>query len=268
MRSILTPPTDISGPGAHATTNEAAGVVAAIVVAAGRGHRFGAGDNKVLVRLDGRPIWVHSVETLASTPGVDTVVLVVHPDDREGMRAEAERLGVRLVDGGRERVDSVLAGVDEVERLDRPRGILPERRWVAIHDAARPLVPAGDLANVLGEAFRSGAAILAAPLRGTIKLGSDQGKVSRTVDRSRMWEALTPQVFRLELWKSAHRRWRGRPVTDDAELVERSGFEVSLVPGSAENLKITHPEDLVLAEAILARRRGAGAGRVMRNEPS
>ena len=155
-----------------------------------------------------------------------------------------------------------------VERLDRQRGILPERRWVAIHDAARPLVPAGDLADVLGEAFRSGAAILAAPLRGTIKLGSDQGKVARTVDRSRMWEALTPQVFRLELWKSAHRRWRGRPVTDDAELVERSGFEVSLVPGSAENLKITHPEDLVLAEAILARRRGAGAGRVTRNEPS
>lgn len=258
MRS--TPTNDMSGASDRANTGEAAGVVAAIVVAAGRGHRFGSGDNKVLVRLDGRPIWTHSVETLASTPGVDTVVLVVHPDDREGVRGEAERLGVRLVDGGRERVDSVLAGVEEVERLDHRRGILPERRWLAIHDAARPLVPVGDLTNVLGEAFRSGAAILAAPLRGTIKLGSDRGKVSRTVDRSRMWEALTPQVFRLELWKSAYRRWRGRPVTDDAELVERSGFEVSLVPGSAENLKITHPEDLILAEAILARRRGLRPG--------
>lgn len=231
--------------------------IAGIVVAAGRGRRFGGGDNKVLLPLAGKPIWRHAVEALQRCSRIDTVVLVIRPEDRAELQAEALSLGLHLVDGGAERVDSVRSGLDEIARLDEQVGWSATQRWVAVHDAARPLVPAADLQRVLDVAIEADGAILAAPVRGTIKHWGDSGDVV-TVDRRRLWEALTPQVFRLDLLQVAYRRWRGRPVTDDAELMERSGFRVTLVPGSAENLKITHPEDLVLAEAILARRRGAG----------
>lgn len=231
--------------------------IAGIVVAAGRGRRFGGGDNKVLLPLAGKPIWRHAVDALQRCSRIDTVVLVIRPDDRAELQAEALGLGLHLVDGGAERVDSVRAGLDEIARLDEQAGWPATQRWVAVHDAARPLVPADDLQRVLDVAVEADGAILAAPVRGTIKRWGESGDVV-TIDRRRLWEALTPQVFRLDQLQTAYRRWRGRPVTDDAELMERSGFRVTLVPGSAENLKITHPEDLVLAEAILARRRGMG----------
>lgn len=237
--------------------------VAAIVVAAGRGRRFGGGDNKVLLPLAGKPIWRHAVEAMRRCSRIDTIVLVIRPEDRAEVQAAAVALGLRLVDGGAERVDSVRAGLDEIARLDQQAGWPATGRWVAVHDAARPLVPAGDVERVLDVAFQADGAILAAPVRGTIKHWGDAGDVV-TVDRRRLWEALTPQVFRLDRLQAAYDRWRGRPVTDDAELVERSGFRVTLVPGSAENLKITHPEDLVLADAILTRRRGMGG----ESEPS
>ena len=256
------PPTD------RVTEPQAASRVAAILVAAGRGRRFGGSDNKVLQLLEGQPIWLHSIRALRRCPRIGPVVMVIHPDDRGAVQDEAEGLGVRLVDGGRERVDSVLAGLKELEGMGHPAeppdvtaedvGSIADasragQLWVAIHDAARPLVPADDVDRVIEQAILTGAAILATPVRGTIKLRSDSGDVT-TVDRKRLWEALTPQVFREDILRTAYRRWRGRPVTDDAELVERSGFSISLVPGSAENLKITHAEDLILAEAIMAKR--------------
>jgi len=122
-----------------------------------------------------------------------------------------------------------------------------------VHDAARPLVSATEVRNVVDAAAQTGAAVLATPISGTLKRRGEQGNTT-TIDRNELWEALTPQVFRFEIIDAAYRRWRGRPVTDDAEMVERSGFPVTLVPGSAENLKITRAEDLTLAHAILSRR--------------
>lgn len=231
----------------------AAGQVAAIVVAAGRGRRFGGGENKVLLQLGDRPIWRHAVDALRRCEWIGEIVLVIRPDDRPAVAGAAKQLGLHLVDGGQERFDSVLAGLNELQRIPQGRGGSASPPWVAVHDAARPLVPPADIDAVIAAAAQSGAAILATPIRGTIKRHLRSGSI-QTVDRSDLWEALTPQVFRLDRLRAAYDRWRGRPVTDDAEMVERSGFPVTLVPGSAENLKITQSEDLAIAQAILARR--------------
>lgn len=169
--------------------------------------------------------------------------MVIDPEDRPGWEAAGDRLAelaVRLCEGGRERIDSVQRGLALVE----------ECPLVAIHDAARPLVPAADVAAVIAVAHRSGAALLATPVRATLKRADRSGAGCQTVDRSGLWEALTPQVFRTEILRAAYERWQGRPATDDAQLVERSGFPVQIVSGSAVNLKITQPEDLALAEAL------------------
>jgi len=223
-------------------------VADAIVVAAGRGRRFGGGDNKVLVPLDGKPIWQHAVEALQASGRIGSIVLVIRPEDRGSIAGIAAALNIHLTDGGNERYDSVRAGLVALQALS-----LPEKRLIAVHDAARPLVSATEIGDVVDTADRTGAAVLATPIRGTLKRRSDQGQTT-TIDRNELWEALTPQVFRFEIIDAAYRRWRGRPVTDDAEMVERSGFAVTLVPGSAENLKITRAEDLTLAHAILSRR--------------
>jgi 2-C-methyl-D-erythritol 4-phosphate cytidylyltransferase len=237
----------------------AAGQIAAIVVAAGRGRRFGGGENKVLLQLGDRPIWRHAVEALRGCASIGEIVLVIRRDDRAAVAEAAEELDVRLVDGGQERYDSVLAGLTELRKLAQAApnqsdasANLPQ--WVAVHDAARPLVPPADIDSVIAAAAQFGAAILATPIRGTIKRQAHDRTI-QTVDRRELWEALTPQVFRFDVLEAAYARWRGRPVTDDAEMVERSGFPVTLVPGSAENLKITQAEDLTIAQAILSRRR-------------
>lgn len=233
-------------------------VADAIVVAAGRGRRFGGGDNKVLFPLDGKPIWQHAVEALRSSGRIGRIMMVIRPDDRAAVAELAATLGVHLTDGGDERYDSVQAGLVALDQLplvaqQSPEARLVAGRLVAVHDAARPLVSATEIGDVVDAAARTGAAVLATPIRGTLKRRNDQGNTA-TVDRNELWEALTPQVFRFEIIDAAYRRWRGRPVTDDAEMVERSGFPVTLVPGSAENLKITRAEDLTLAHAILSRR--------------
>jgi 2-C-methyl-D-erythritol 4-phosphate cytidylyltransferase len=228
-------------------------VADAIVVAAGRGRRFGGGDNKVLYPLAGKPIWEHAIQTLVASGRIGRIVLVIRPDDRSAIEAAAAVLKIDLADGGDERYDSVRSGLDALRRLSSGDTYPLDQRLVAIHDAARPLVSAAEIGAVVDTADQAGAAVLATPIRGTLKRRNDHGHTT-TVDRNELWEALTPQVFRFEIIAAAYDRWRGRPVTDDAEMVERSGFPVTLVPGSAENLKITRAEDLTLAHAILSRR--------------
>ena len=226
----------------------AAGSVAAIVVAAGHGQRFGSLENKVLLQLAGVPVWVRAIESLQSCPLIGQILLVARTCDRPEMEAEANKLGVTIVDGGAERYDSVRAGLDWLAKAADPSPL------IAVHDAARPLVTAREIETVIRAAAEHQAAILATPVRGTIKRGRDDFSSITTVDRTDLWEALTPQVFAATILRNAYDRHRGRPVTDDAELVERSGTPVCLVPSSAENLKITLVEDLQIAEAIVLRR--------------
>lgn len=225
------------------------GSFAAILPAAGSGQRFGAASNKLFAELAGKPLWFHATSRLADSKSVGRIVLVVSQADEAVFRRRyavmVEQLGVELVLGGRERTDSVQAGLDHL--ADDP---LVE--WVAIHDAARPLIRPNDLAAVFAAAQRTGAAILVTPVPGTVKRGTVETGGSQTVDRRELWLALTPQVFRIGLLKQAYRKHNGRPATDDAQLVERMGHDVTLVQGSADNLKITYPEDLSVAEAMLA----------------
>ena len=225
-----------------------AGSVATIIVAAGRGQRFGAEENKVLLPLAGVPIWVRAVNALKANAAIGRIVLVVRECDRPELEAQATSLGVSMVEGGEQRYDNVRAGLNWLTQIN---DLSP---FIAVHDAARPLVTAADIDAVIKAAVEHGAAILATRVRGTIKRECIGGKSIMTVDRSNLWEALTPQVFSASVLRAAYDRHRGRPATDDAELVERTGTPVCLVPGSAENLKITQPEDLPIAEAIFSRR--------------
>jgi len=241
--------------------------VAALVLGAGRGTRFRASlasltrlkglagpegrDGwalpKAFVPLAGRSLLARSLIAFAESPGIDVVQPVL---SAEGLRAWAavyravgDRVGIREpVLGGEERQDSVRAGL---------RALPIGTQYVAVHDAARPLVRPEDIARVVAAGVAGGAALLAVPLRDTLKLVDSDGHVRETPPREGYWAAQTPQVFRLDwlaeaLDKAAADGVRG---TDDAELVARLGLPVQIVPGDPQNFKITTAADLRLAEA-------------------
>jgi 2-C-methyl-D-erythritol 4-phosphate cytidylyltransferase len=226
--------------------------VAALVLAAGRGERFGGDVPKGLVPLAGRTLLAHSVLALAASPAVDHVIPVVPEAALDGLASRVPELAglekvLPAVAGGRERQDSTRAGLAAVP---------PGTRWVAVHDAARPLVRPAQVTAVVEAARRHGAAILAVPVRDTLKRVAD-GRVVATEDREAFQVAQTPQVFRLEVLREAldkASRW-GRLASDDAGLVEALGVPVHVVAGDPENQKITVASDLAAAEAWLARRR-------------
>lgn len=217
-----------------------------IVVAAGEGRRLGGNIRKALVPVAGRPLLLHALERLAALPHLREGVVVIHPADRARVEEEwgeaLRGLGVaRIVDGGKEREESVRAGLEALSA---------EITLVAIHDAARPYVHADDLHAVVGAAIDIGAAILAEPVSDTVKIEGDPLRIAETFPRHGLWLAQTPQVFRRELLEEAHRRL-DRPVTDDAEAVERLGEPVVIVPATSPNWKITTRADLEVARHLL-----------------
>ncbi len=220
--------------------------VAAIVVAAGRGERLGHARPKAFVPLCGRSLLGHAVAALAACERVDAVVPVLPP----GYELPADARGAKTrpaVAGGARRQDSVAAGL----------AALPgEFDAVAVHDAARALIRPSAVTRVIEAAERTGAALLAVPLRDTLKRVRD-GVVVETPPREECWSAQTPQVFRRELlWEALEKaRAEGRTGTDCAQLVEELGVRVHVVAGDADNWKITHPEDLEAAARILEGRR-------------
>ena len=219
---------------------------AALVLAAGRGERLGSSIPKAFVELLGKTLLQRSVETLVRVSTLDRIVPVVPPESgsfQPGSRLPASEKLVAAVTGGRERQDSVRLGL---------AALSTETRWVAVHDAARCLVSEAEVEAVIGAAQETGAAILARPSTDTLKRVRD-GVIEATLDRSQCWAAQTPQVFRVDLLREALEKAaaEGFVGTDDAQLVERLGVAVRVVPGSARNLKITTPEDLRVAEALL-----------------
>jgi len=225
------------------------GSVAVVLPAAGRGNRFGRHHNKLFAELTGRPLWTHAVERLIAMPAIGRVVMAVSDADLPKFQEQATAAGllarIEWVRGGGQRWQSVQSALRLLEEGAKPS-------LVAVHDAARPVIRPTEIQAVFVEAGRTGAAILAAPVTGTLKRRQAACGSCQTVDRREMFVALTPQVFAVDVIRQAYDRHRGGPVTDDAQLVERSGHAVCLVPGSADNLKITYPEDLPIAEAILS----------------
>ena len=213
---------------------------------AGSGSRFGGPVPKVYASLCGIPLWRHSAHTLASLPGCRRVVLVVEADREADVRADAADLpSAIVVAGGERRQDSVRRGL---AALDVAVDV------VAVHDAARPLLRPENALEAVRVAADRGAALVAVPVSDTIKDVNPDGVVVGTPDRSRLWRAQTPQCFRTELLLRAHEQAvrDGIAATDDASLVELLGHAVLVVRGDAWNLKVTEPQDLAVAEALLA----------------
>lgn len=212
----------------------------AVIVAAGSGTRFGG--DKVFAPLAGRPMLAYSVSAFEQSPLVDGVVIVTRPELFDGVYRLAEAEGWRKLravgPGGARRQDSVLAGV----RLARAE-------WVLVHDAARPLLPVEVIERGLEAARITGGAIAALPVRDTIKRVDPDTTITGTVDRSELWAAQTPQIFRSALLEAALDT--AADVTDDAAAVEQLGVHVRVFLGAERNFKVTTPGDLALAEAIL-----------------
>lgn len=229
-----------------------------VVPAAGVGQRMGAAIPKQYLPLAGRPVIVRTLETLLWYPCLSGVVVAIGADD--GWWPEiAESLDVakplRVVTGGAERGQSVLNGLEALWEWASPDD------WVLVHDAARPCLRTEDLDRLLAELDHdSVGGLLAVPVRDTLKQANAAGRVATTVDRSRLWHALTPQMFHLEPLRDALRDAlsQGLPVTDEAAAMEAAGFAPRLVEGRADNVKITRPEDLALAEFYLTRRSADG----------
>ena len=220
---------------------------AVIIAAAGKSARFTDKNyKKPYVPLANKPVWLYSADRFTSRGDVKQVIVVISPEDREDFMskfgANVAILGLDVVDGGDERSDSVAKGLARVK---------PDIDFVCIHDAARPCIVDEWITKVFEAAEKSDAAILAIPVSGTLKrVGSDYAIVE-TVSRERLWEAQTPQVFRRQLLLDAHAKRGDFNATDDAQLVERLGVKVTVVPGSPINIKITTKEDLRLAEQAL-----------------
>lgn len=220
---------------------------AVILPAAGRSTRFKDRHyKKPFVPLANRAVWIHAAERFLNREDVAQVILVISPEDREDFNdkfaANVQILGIQVVEGGAERADSVGKALARVK---------PEIEYVCVHDAARPLLASEWIDRVFEAAVRTGAAILAIPVAGTLKRVGANHLIEETVSRAGLWEAQTPQVFRRQILLDAYAKRGDFQATDEASLVERIGQEVTVVQGSPINLKITTQEDLRLAEQAL-----------------
>jgi 2-C-methyl-D-erythritol 4-phosphate cytidylyltransferase len=207
---------------------------------------------KQFLSLGGLPIIIHTLRVLQSSPVIDEIILAVPQSEMEYCLAHVVKPHhftkvTKVVPGGHERQDSVRHALEEVhEDVD----------VVLVHDAVRPFLTPGMIEEVVSVARAKGAAIIALPMKDTVKQVGGDHVIERTVDRRPLWLAQTPQAFRRDWLLAAHRKAHGEGVhaTDDAYLVEWSGHPVSVVEGSGENIKVTRPEDMIIGEAILAAR--------------
>jgi len=221
----------------------------AVIVAAGRGTRFGR--PKQLALLGDRPMLAYSIETFAAMPEICELVIVTEPEYIEDVQALAlGRVGAlpcRVVAGGAERQDSVRCGLDAL--ADGCAGVL-------VHDGARPLVRPSEIRAGMRVVRAGIASLLVTPVVDTIKVLGEDNRVARTLDRATLVAAQTPQFALTRDMRRAHAdaERSGTVVTDDTALLERAGCDVIAVVGSPDNFKITHAQDVVRAEAILAQR--------------
>ncbi|MCI6159305.1 MAG: 2-C-methyl-D-erythritol 4-phosphate cytidylyltransferase [Selenomonadaceae bacterium] len=223
-------------------------MVSVIFPAAGQGKRMGAGFNKVFLKLAGKEIIRHTLRRFSDVPAVGELIVVTGKEDLSHMqtilREEPGLKPWRVVAGGSERQYSVKNGLAAISR---------EADIVLVHDAARPLVSRETIEAVIRAARLSGAAIAAVPEKNTVKIVSGDGVVVRTPDRRTLWAVQTPQGFRRGILLRANERAEEEHFlgTDDASLVERIGTPVHVVRDRYENIKITTPGDLAVAEAFL-----------------
>jgi 2-C-methyl-D-erythritol 4-phosphate cytidylyltransferase len=216
---------------------------------------MGAGKNKLLLTLEGVPVLIHTLKVFEADAECSGIILAIHPDDETEFTQLLREYGIHkvtsLVMGGKERQDSVYNGL---KSLDATAGV------VLVHDAARPFIKVETIHKLVDAASKEGGAIVAVPVKDTIKKAT-QGRVAETVERSSLWAVQTPQAFRVEILLEAHdQAAKGKFIgTDESSLVERLPHPVAIIEGDYDNIKLTTPEDLYFAEAILRKRKEAGS---------
>jgi len=240
-----------------------ASVLVGLVAAAGTGSRYAAqagtaNTPKQYLPLAGIPVIVRSINALSAVAGLRTIVLVLHPEDQHwkeiASAMDAEQVDLHTVAGGGTRAESVAAGLDFLSRLQE-LGDLPIDAAVLVHDAARPLVRPTTIQRLIDEVARQQVCggILATPVSDTLKLTTHDNSIEKTLDRSCVWQAQTPQLFSLQPLRAAllSASAAGIVLTDEASALEFVGESPIVVRGDEDNIKLTHAQDLPLAELLL-----------------
>ncbi len=225
--------------------------VSAILVGAGLGLRMGGTVKKPFLHIHGKPIFLHTIERFSRISEISEIIFVTGEFEikslREQWQAALDTCRVKkIVPGGKRRQDSVYQGLCHTE---------PDTEIVLIHDVVRPLVRKEHIEAVINKVAEHHAAVLAAPMKATVKEAGNNFLIQRTVPRSNLWMAQTPQGFERKLIERVFEQLKNtdREFTDDAEMAESLGYPVYIVPGTDENIKITTPEDIRIAEALLTR---------------
>ncbi len=221
---------------------------AAVIVAAGSGSRMASDKAKQFMEIDDMPVLAHTLEAFEEAKCIDYVIIVTRACDIDECRDIVSRFGytkvAKIVEGGSTRQESVLCGIEALDdRTD----------YVAIHDGARCLITPEMIRAVFDEAKRTGCASAGAPVKNTIKQVDDDNRVTSTPDRATLWQAQTPQIFKAGLYRAAayYAKKDGFEATDDNSLLEHVGGRVTMVDCGYMNIKITTPEDIAIAKALL-----------------
>ncbi len=220
-----------------------------IIPAAGQGKRMGAGKNKLLLELNGIPVLVHTLKVFEADEACTGIILAIHPQDEVEFRELIKKYKLTKVNG------LVLGGIERQHSIFNALKTVTGNGLILVHDAARPFIQKEHIHRLTESAAKTGAAIMGVPAKDTMKRAKN-GVVEATVERSSLWAVQTPQAFRIPLLIKAYEKAEKDCFlgTDDASLVERSGHPVTIVEGDYDNIKITTPEDLYFAEAILKKR--------------
>lgn len=236
--------------------------VGVVVPAAGDGARLKRGVRKAFVPLNGQPLVWHALRVLQATPVISVIVIAAHAEDQRRMQRLVRRARLTkvtaIIAGGASRAESVARGIAAL-----PSSV----QWVVVHDGARPCVTSALVTQIIQHAKRYGAAACGLPMSLTVKAVDQAGVVRMTLDRESLWAVQTPQAFRRIWFQEAWQRVTqegvkpaspalGERFPDDVSVLEWAGFPVRMVPGQAWNVKVTRPEDLTLARAILHARNG------------
>ncbi len=226
--------------------------VSVIIAAAGNSTRYGTGKSKQFLILDNTPVLIKSIQAFEEIDDVKEIIVTARKQDFDIIEDFIAQYGVRkvkhIVEGGATRQDSIYAAVEKIdEKAD----------LVAVHDGARPLIKRKVIESVIQKADEVDAAACAVPVKDTIKIIDSSGKIVTTPERDSLRAVQTPQIFRFSLYKEAIEKavLDGKQYTDDCQLVESIGHPVYLVDGDYENIKITTPDDLLVAEKFLSERR-------------
>ena len=221
----------------------------AIILAAGKGARMNAGMNKQFIHINGKPLLAHTLEAFQTCEAIDSIMLVAGKDELQLCKEQiVDAFGFnkvdKLVEGGSERQQSVYNGILQLD---------DQCEVVVIHDGARPILAADIIERCIEGAKEFGAVTAGMPVKETIKVVDEDGFVDYTPERWKLWVTQTPQAFRADIIREAHESAasKGLSGTDDAFLVENTGCKVKMIESSYENIKVTTPEDIILAKIIM-----------------